>query len=216
MGTNKQREERWLLFLLLALLVPAVSGVGYAPITVIGQVEGATDGMTASLWTTVGGVELRSERVAVDGQGLFVAVVTVPDGAVVDLQVLLVGEESYVEVVEGAAAWGTYNVTLTIGDAVLAAPAPPSATGSLFDPVFEGDVAAFTDGEADAALLDKYGVEVDAWAPSPPVGERPTFLLAPPRGESWGVHPVVLELAAVVIIAFCFFLIRHELYHRRV
>jgi hypothetical protein len=148
----------------LPLFASSVAGVGDAPLALQGVVVRGGVPVAAE-------VELRAfvdeslvavaPPVSTDEEGLFFSVLTVDDGAVVDVQVTVDDGDVFVSLIEDASAWGRYEVSLDLVDDSLVVPAAESGIVAPGDPSLDDDLRRLRESGGDAAdVVEKYGLDV--------------------------------------------------------
>ena len=207
------------MFVLAALVllcgaVPLAAGLGYAPITIEGEV--ARDGAPVGGAEVVLEAELEdrvasSGSVVTDEDGSFGAAVTVPDGASVDVQVLIrVDGELFVEVVRDAGAWEQYDLVFDLGDGRLEREAPSGSGSSPTPPGFDEDMRALRDPSVPyEPIVEKYNATVEQYEPAKePVREEPALV------EDGSEGPSVLVWVAVAALVACLVVVHLEMRRR--
>jgi hypothetical protein len=196
----------------LCCATPAVLAVGYGPISVIGTV--LEDGVPVEdAVVTLHATQTHSESVAVvtNEEGMFFAVLTVPDPGVLDVEVRIErGGELFIEVVRDARVWEEYHVVIDLSQDDLSMPAPAAVVARPPSPPgFDEDMDDIAEGEAlrDGSLVEKYDIIIED-LPASPASERPSVVgekeLSFWRRIGWEVAAALLLLGSVLVL-------RHEL-----
>ncbi|MBW2982687.1 hypothetical protein KY327_00110 [Candidatus Woesearchaeota archaeon] len=196
------------LSLLLCGALPVVAGLGYAPVTVVGNVTDGGVPVTGA--SVVLEAELEDRLVSagpvVTGEdGLFATALTVPDGASVDVEVRIsVGGDLFVELVRGVESWERYVLEFDLSDGRLERDAPASSGSSPTPPGFDEDVRALRDPAIpNGPVLERYNASVSLLESSrEPVVEEPVTI------DGGGSSP--LAWVAVVALAACLLLLHLE------
>lgn len=199
-----------------------VFAIGDAPLGVIGKVTnngGPVEGASVWLKAYANGEEITSsEKTFSRTDGAFYNMVTIPDGLVVDIQITVEADDVYVELLEGANAWITYEVDLDLNTDVFTQAAASASSSNRPSPLeFEEEVQRIVQGEIDDEFIEQHQIDVVENTPfvpielsesdeqTAPVEESPQYRPAPEKNPfiwRWEFSAAIVLIALILLMHF--------------